>query len=191
MGGLDQSMMKTLALALLLFTAAAVEGKHISQTSMGGDLEVRNAPDGASLRTMGGDIRVGSAQGRVVAKTMGGNIRIRELAGSLDAGTMGGNVEVDVAKGDGNIEISSMGGHIEITLPANFSGSFEVQLEQDDDDGPPNEIVSDFPLQIQESKKNNWFRPDTTVLRGKGINGSGMHRVKLTTIGGDITIRKK
>ena len=182
--------MKALALVLLLSTATAVEGKHISQTSMGGDLEVAKAPHGASLRTMGGDIRVGSAQGRVVAKTMGGDIRIRELAGSLEAGTMGGNVNVYVVKGDGNIEISSMGGHIEITLPANFSGSFDVQLEQDDD-GPPNEIVSDFPLQIQESKKDNWFRPDTTLLRGKGLNGSGMYRVKITTIGGDVRIRKK
>jgi len=182
--------MKALALVVLLFSAAAVEGKHISQTSMGGDLEVAKAPHGASLRTMGGDIRVGSAQGRVVAKTMGGDIRIRELAGSLDAGTMGGNVNVDVVRGDGNIEIHSVGGHIEITLPANFSGSFDVELEQDDD-GPPNEIVSDFPLHVQESKKNNWFRPDTTVLRAKGMSGSGMHRVKISTIGGDIRIRKK
>ena len=182
--------MKTLALALLLFGATAVEGKHISQSSMGGDLEVRNAPHGATLRTMGGDIRIGTAQGRVVAKTMGGDIRIRDLAGSLDAGTMGGHVEVEVTKGDGNIEITSMGGHIELTLPANFSGSFDVQVEQDDDDSP-NEIVSDFPLQIQETKKDRWFVEDTIVKRGKGISGSGMHRVKITTIGGDITIRKK
>jgi DUF4097 and DUF4098 domain-containing protein YvlB len=182
--------MKTLALALLLFGATSIEGRHISQSSMGGDLDVKNAPHGATLRTMGGDIRVGTARGRVVAKTMGGNIEVRELVGSLEAGTMGGNVEVGVARGDGNIEISSMGGHIEITLPADFSGSFDIELEQDAD-GPPNEIVSDFPLQIQEKPKNNWFRPDTTVLQAKGISGSGTHRVKITTIGGDVRIRRK
>ena len=182
--------MKTLALVVLLFTASAAEGRHISQSSMGGDLDVRNAPHGASLRTMGGDIRVGTAHGRVIAKTMGGDIEVEQLNGSLDAGTMGGNVEVDVGQGAGDIEIHSLGGHIEITLPANFSGSFDIELEQDDE-GPPNEIVSDFPLQIQESKKNNWFRPDTTVLRAKEMNGSGMHRVKITTIGGDIRIRRK
>ncbi len=182
--------MKTLALALLLLTASAAEGRHISQTSMGGDLAVANAPDGASLRTMGGDIRVGSAQGRVVAKTMGGDIEVRQLAGSLDAGTMGGNVEVAVTRGDGSIEISSMGGHVELTLPADFSGSFELELEQDDD-GPRNEIVSDFPVQIHEKKQNNWLRPDTIVLEAKGTSGTGTNRVRIKTIGGDIRIRRK
>jgi DUF4097 and DUF4098 domain-containing protein YvlB len=182
--------MKTLALVLLLFSASAAEGRHISQSSMGGDLEVRTAPDGATLRTMGGDIRVGSAQGRVTAKTMGGNITVRDLSGPVDAGTMGGNVDIEVTRAGGDIEISSMGGHIELTLPANFSGTFDIELEQDDD-GPRNEIVSDFPLQIREKKKNNWLRPDTTVLEGEGVNGAGQYRVKITTIGGDIRIRRK
>lgn len=182
--------MKTLALTLLLLTASAVEARHISQTSMGGDLDVRNAPDGASLRTMGGDIRVGTAQGRVVAKTMGGNIEVEALRGSLDAGTMGGNVEVAVVEGAGNIEISSLGGSIDITLPATFSGTFDVELEQDEE-GDDNTIVSDFPLQIRKDRKNYWLRPDTDVLYGTGRVGTGTHRVKITTIGGNIRIRRK
>jgi len=180
--------MKTIALALLLVSASVAEGR-IVQSSMGGDLEVRNAPDGATLRTMGGDIRVGNAQGHVVAKTMGGNIHVQQLNGSLDAGTMGGNVDVDVDRG-GDIEIRSMGGHIEIALPANFSGTFDVELEQDDE-GPKNEITSDFPLQIRQTEKEYWLRPDTTVLHGTGKIGSGANRVKISTIGGDIRIRRK
>ncbi|MGZ5432881.1 MAG: hypothetical protein ACXW31_10885 [Thermoanaerobaculia bacterium] len=180
--------MKTLALLLLLLPAASAEGR-IVQSSMGGDLEVSSAPDGASLRTMGGDIRVGSARGHVVAKTMGGNIEVRQLDGSLDAGTMGGNVDVEVLRG-GTIEIHSLGGHVELTLPANFSGSFDIELEQDDE-GPRNEIVSDFPLNVRETEKNNWFRPDTSVLKATGVSGSGANRVKITTIGGDIRIRKR
>lgn len=181
--------MKTVALLLLLVTASAAEGR-IVRTSMGGDIDVPSAPDGATLRTMGGDIRVGSARGRVIAKTMGGNIEVLRLEGSLDAGTMGGNVDVDVVRGGGTIEISSLGGHVEITLPADFSGTFEIELEQDEE-GRKNEIISDFPLQIRESKKNNWLRPDTTVLHGTGRNGTGANRVRITTIGGDIRIRKK
>ena len=182
--------MKALALALLLFTAASADARKIVESSMGGDLEVKEAPDGASLRTMGGDVRVGTARGHVIAKTMGGNIEVERLYGSLDAGTMGGNVEVHVVQGGGDIEISSLGGSIEITLPANFSGTFEVELEQDED-GPDNTIRSDFPLQIRETKKNNWLRPDSDLVRGTGTVGSGTHRVKITTIGGDIRIRRK
>ena len=180
--------MKTVALLLLLFSASTAEGR-IVRSSMGGDIDVGSVPDGASLRTMGGDIRLGSARGHVVAKTMGGNIQVRRLDGSLEAGTMGGNVEIEVVRG-GDIEIHSMGGHIEVTLPANFSGDFDVELEQDDD-GREHEIVSDFPLKIRESKKNNWFRPDTLVLSATGKSGSGANRVKITTIGGDIRIRKR
>lgn len=182
--------MKTLAMILLLATATAAEAKHISQTSMGGDIDVRSAPDGATLRTMGGNITVGNAQGRVIAKTMGGNIEVRQLAGTLEAGTMGGNVEVFVTRGDGDIIISSMGGHVELTLPANFSGTFDLELEQDDD-GPRNQIISDFPLKIQERKKDNWIRKDTVLLEATGATGGGTHKVKITTIGGDIRIHRK
>ncbi len=181
--------MKTIALALLLFTASAAEGR-IVQSSMGGDLDVRSAPDGASLRTMGGDIRVGSARGLVVAKTMGGDIEVRSLEGDLEAGTMGGNVEVQVIGSGGDVEIRSMGGHIELTLPANFSGSFDVELEQDEDE-PDNQIISDFPLQIRERKENHWLRADSVIKHGTGRTGTGANRVKLTTIGGDIRIRRK
>ena len=126
----------------------------------------------------------------MVAKTVGGNIEVDELRGSLDAGSVGGNIEVQVLQGDGNIDISSVGGHIDITLPANFSGTFDVEIEQDEE-GRDNEIVSDFPLDIKESMKDHWFRPDTPTLRGKGRTGNGMNRVKLSAIGGDIRIRKR
>ena len=182
--------MKALALLLLLlFPVSATARGRIVQSSMGGDIDITDAPDGASLRTMGGDIRITNARGHVVAKTMGGDIRVRRMDGSIEAGTMGGNVEIEVVR-NGEIEIHSMGGHIELTLPANFSGNFDVELEQDDD-GPEHKIVSDFPLQIRKSMKDNWFRPDTVVLNGTGKSGSGANRVKITTIGGDIRIRRK
>jgi len=182
--------MKALALLLLLlFPVSAGAKGRIVQSSMGGDIDITDAPNGASLRTMGGDIRITNARGHVVAKTMGGDIRVRRMDGSIEAGTMGGNVEVEVVR-NGEIEIHSMGGHIELTLPANFSGTFDVELEQDED-GHDHEIVSDFPLQIRKSTKDHWFRPDTEVLNGTGKSGSGANRVKITTIGGDIRIRRK
>ena len=180
--------MKALALVLLLFTATTAESR-IRQSSMGGDIDVRNAPDGASLRTMGGDIRVGTAHGHVIAKTMGGDIEVRSLDGSIEAGTMGGNVEVQVIRG-GDVEISSMGGSIEVTLPANYSGDFDIELERDENDDP-HEIVSDFPLHITQREKNRWWGPDAIVYHGTGKSGSGANRVRITTIGGDIRIRKR
>lgn len=186
--------MKALALLLLLLvptTYAAADGK-ITRNSMGGDIDVDDAPHGAELRTMGGDIRVDRARGEVVARTMGGNIRVRNLIGSLVAGTMGGNVtaEIDGVAGSRSLDLYSMGGRVELTLPADFSGTFEIELEQSDD-RREGRIISDFPLQVRKSRRERWFRRDTEVLNATGRVGSGEARVKIKTIGDDITIRKR
>lgn len=183
--------MKYLAFLLLLIPMTASADSKIVRFSMGGDIELDDARHGASLRTMGGDIRIERAGGRVVAKTMGGNIRVDRLEGSLDAGTMGGNVEVEVlgASAGRNIEITSMGGQIEITLPKDYAADFEVELEQDVD-GPRSRIISDFPLHVTETTKRHWFKK-VSVMTAKGRNGSGGTRVRLWTAGADITIRKR
>ena len=184
--------MKTLALLLILLpTTVVADGTKIVQSSMGGDINVAAAPNGAALRTMGGNIDVKSSAGMVVAKTMGGDIVIRQLAGSVDAGTMGGNVYVEVlGAGSGRtLELRSMGGSIELTVPADFSGEFDVELEQDRE-GHEHKIISDIPLQITESTRRSWFRT-IKVLNGTGRSGSGANRVRIFTIGSDIQIRRK
>jgi|ERR1051325_6124260 DUF4097 and DUF4098 domain-containing protein YvlB len=183
--------MKYLAFLLLLIPAAASASSKIIRYSMGGDIRLDDATHGAVLRTMGGDIRIERAGGTVTAKTMGGNIRVDRLEGSLDAGTMGGNVEVEVlgAAAGRDIDISSMGGSIEVTLPKDFPADFEVELEQSED-GRPSKIISDFPLNIRESTKRHWFRK-VSVLTATGKNGTGGTRVRLWTTGADITIRKR
>jgi len=175
---------------VLIPSIAAAESK-ITRYSMGGNIELDDAPHGAVLRTMGGDIRVRRAGGSVIAKTMGGNIRVDRLAGSLDAGTMGGNVEVEVldAAAGHSIEISSMGGSVEVTLPKDFAADFEIELEQDRD-SPPSRIISDFPLKVQESTRRRWFRK-VDVLTATGKSGGGGTRVRLWTVGADITIRRR
>lgn len=187
--------MKTAGLLLLLLfaaSAAADDDGQIVRSSMGGDIDVANAPRGAVLRTMGGDITVEHARGRVVARTMGGNIRVRDLAGSLSAGTMGGDIRVEVvgASDDALFEIHTMGGHVEVSFPASFSGTFKVELEQSGD-GPEHRIISDFPLQMRTSKRERWFRSDVPVLHATGKTGSGDARVRITTVGSDIVIRKR
>jgi len=185
--------MKTLALLLILLPASAVaNGTKILESSMGGDIRIDAAPNGAVLRTMGGNISVKSSNGLVVAKTMGGDIVVRQLAGSVEAGTMGGNVSVEAVGGAAGreLELRSMGGSIELTVPRDFSGEFEVELEQDREQRNEYRIVSDIPLRITESTKRHWFRT-ITVLNGTGRSGSGANLVRIFTIGSDIEIRRK
>jgi DUF4097 and DUF4098 domain-containing protein YvlB len=172
--------------AILLLSA-------ISIFRMGGDIDLADAPNGAVLRTMGGDIRVTRGAGRIVAKTMGGNIDIRQLQGSAEAKSMGGDVKVNVvASGAGHdLEVRSMGGEIEVTLPRDFGADFVVELEEGDNDEQEHRIVSDFPLQIRESSRWRFFGGRHKVFTATGRSGSAANRVVISTIGSNITIRRR
>ena len=164
----------------------------VSIFRMGGDIRLNDAPDGATLRTMGGNIRVTRGGGRIVAKTMGGDIEIESLAGSAEVSTMGGDVTVNVvASGDGHdLSLHSMGGQIELTLPSNFDADFFVEIEEGDGDGP-HRIVSDFPLNVRESTRWRFFGGEHDVHTATGRIGAGSNRVRITTMGSDVKIRRK
>ena len=164
----------------------------ISIFRMGSDINVADAPNGASLHTMGGDIVVQRAAGNVVAKTMGGNIEIQSLRGSANAGTMGGEVRVTVdANGPGHdVDLWSLGGDIELTLPAKFDGKFDISLEESDS-GAQHQITSDFPLNVRQSTHHRLFDGARPVHIATGQSGTGVNRVHISTIAGNITIRKK
>ena len=163
--------------------------------SMGGDLNVDTAPNGASLETMGGDVHVGSASDHVKVKTMGGDIQIDAVDGWADLTTMGGDVTMrmtgDPSRGKRDVEISSMGGDIELTLPEGISATFDLETEYTRDGFRAPKIVSDFPVQVSESSDCEYHHDaPCKVLTGTGKTGSGANRIKIHTIQGDIIIKK-
>ena len=160
---------------------------------MGGDIDLPDAPNGAALRTMGGDIHIARAAGKVIAKTMGGNIEIRSIDGSAEASTMGGDIRVTVnGHGAGHdLDLYSMGGEIELLLPADFDGDFSVEVEEGDGSDQNHRVISDFPLSTRESTRWRFFGGHHLVHTATGHSGSGANRVRIATIGSNITIRKK
>src|SRR5258708_14731321 len=92
--------------------------------TMGGDIRVTRSHNLVHAHTMGGNIEIGSADGSVNVQTMGGNIQIASASGSVTAETMGGNVTTHIhnpiAPGMHDINLSSMGGNIELTIPKDF-----------------------------------------------------------------------
>ena len=165
----------------------------ISIFRMGGDIDLADVPNGASLRTMGGDIHIGRAAGRVIAKTMGGNIEIRSLDGSAEASTMGGDVRVSVdGRGPGHdVDLYSLGGEIELLLPADFDGDFTVELEDGGGNDRDHRVISDFPLNTRESTRWRFLGGHHAVHTATGRSGSGANQVRIKTFGSDIRIRKK
>ena len=167
--------------------------EEIEISTMGGEINLDEAANGATVHTMGGEIHVGRASDHVKATTMGGDITIEAIDGWVEATTMGGDVEVTMVgnpnEGDRHIEISSMGGDIEVTVPAGLDMDIDLEIKLDDRrDADRYEIRSDFDLEIEQ--RNNSDRRGERNIVASGTVGSGKHRVEITTHSGNITLRR-
>jgi len=173
-------------------------GKEVVISSMGGDLNVDDAPYGADVQTMGGDIEIRSAANFVKAKTMGGDVHVGSVDGSVKAETMGGDIEVtmvgDPAKGNRDALISSKGGDITLIVPAGLSMEVDITIAKTRKGGGrynKREIVSDFPLKIEESpERESRHGSSRTYLTGNGTIAGGKNRVRIETIDGSVRLKK-
>jgi len=171
--------------------AGASDDMVVELSTMGGDIDVAKAPQGANVSTMGGDITIGSAGKFVKVKTMGGKIRLDEVDGRVEATTMAGDVSVRVVGSGGDVDIQSMSGDVEIWLPADFGATFDVELAYTQGMHSSYEIRSDFPL--EQTRTEDWeygHGSPRKYIRATGRTGSGTHTVKLGTINGDIVIHR-
>ena len=170
-------------------------GRSVNISTMGGEIKVDEAMSGADVSTMGGDIQVKKAAGFVKANTMGGTVEIEEIDGWVKATTMGGDVIVkmtgDPNQGRRDVHISSMGGDIDLTLPAGISARFDIRLTYTRKSSQDFKISSDFPLDMEEDDEWNYQNGDPRkTIDGTGKTGSGEYLVKISTINGNIRIKK-
>ncbi|MFC2087983.1 DUF4097 domain-containing protein [Calditrichota bacterium] len=169
-------------------------GKEVNISTMGGEINVDEALFGANVSTMGGDIHIRKAGKYIKAKTMGGDIQIDKIDGSVTTSTMGGDVEVtmvgDPDQGDREVDISSLGGDLRLTVPAGLSMEFDIKLSYTRR-GSEYKIISDFPIKIEESDDWDYSQGSKRkYIYGKGEVNGGKHRIRLDTINGNIYILK-
>ena len=170
--------------------------------TMGGDISVRSVGEFLTAVTMGGDVEVDEATGKTEITTMGGDITVGSFDGEIAAKTMGGDVELDVvgtsAPGGHDVDLSSMGGDLLLTLPADFSGRFEIELVKLRKRPDDARIESDFPLDVNEpaewttsSGSGGRYGGDHKIITATGTTGGGDHLVKLETVNGLIRIKRR
>jgi DUF4097 and DUF4098 domain-containing protein YvlB len=180
---------------------SGLTSKTVVISTMGGDIDVHEAPEGAKVHTMGGPVRIVNAQKFVQATTMGGDMRIKVKDGWVDATTMGGDITVDVeaglGAGDKGVRLESMSGDIILTLPAGLPLKFDLTIAYTKNSDQNYKIVSDFP--VQEERTQNWEYSERggrdegnarKYIYGKGSTGAGTIDVRIKTVNGNITIRK-
>jgi DUF4097 and DUF4098 domain-containing protein YvlB len=168
---------------------------RLSITKAGGDIVLDEAPGGAEVHTGGGTVRIGRSAGLVEASTGGGDITIGPVAGSVVAGTGAGTVTVTLVDAGGaeqNVDISAGVGRVIVRLPASFDGTFDLETAYSRRFGRATRIESDWDLDRETT--DVWDNRQGTprrYVRANGTAGRGRGRVRITTMNGDIEIRRQ
>ncbi len=168
---------------------------EVNISSMGGDINVSDAPNGARVSTMGGSINIGNANKFVKAKTMGGSIELNSVSGWIEATTMGGDITAemvgDPAKGDRHVKLTSMGGDITLTVPAGLSMDVDVTLAYTKDSRHNYKIKSDFNLNQKTTSEWEYKNgsPRKYIYGTGNING-GKNKIVIETINGNVYLKK-
>ncbi len=198
-GGLDASSMGGKVIQKNVKGNKNSVGKEVNISTMGGEINVDNAPNGAKVKTMGGDITINSAAKFVDAITYGGDVEVKEVDGKIKAKTFGGNVDVKmIGAGDNkDIDLSSLGGDITLTLPPDFSMDVYVEVAYTKDwcrkHGSFDEAKVEGDFKLSESKSDEWeysHGSPRKFLRGKGEFNGGKNKVVVKTINGTVTLKK-
>ena len=95
----------------------------------------------------------------------------------------------DSNTGDHWIDIETLNEDVEVTIPENFSMSFEIYVTEDNDNSSRKEsytIKSDFNLDIEEKQRRGSYE-----VIGSGKIGDGKHRVNISATNGNVIIKKK
>ena len=180
---------------------------------MGGDINVTDAPNGATLATMGGNIHLGRVASFAKVNTMGGDIAIDHAEASIDAGTMGGKITlaevngsikastmsgeikahmVGSSTGRRDIDLSSKAGTIVLVVPKDFPMEVKITLAYTRNAGDHFRIIDHIGLTQKESE--DWDTSKGTprkYIRAMGRVGSGLNHVTIDTINGDVILKQE
>jgi len=185
----------------------------VSIHRMGGDIDVKDAPRGATLNTMGGNIHVGNVDSFANLKTMGGTITIDHAKGSVDATSMGGEISIGQANGaikatsmggditarmvgtssgERDVELTSHGGAVTLTVPKDFPMDVRITLAYTKNAPKSYEIIDHIGLEQRES--SDWDTSNGTArkyIRARGRLGSGLNHVTIETVNGDVILKQE
>jgi hypothetical protein len=130
----------------------------------------------ADVGTVNGSVDVTGARSQVRAGSVNGEVNVGTSTGPVSASSVNGSVRVSMDKLEGtdDMSFSSVNGTVSLTLPA----SFDADLQMSTVNG---RVRSDFPITLEG-------RIDPRRMRG--TIGKGGRQVKLSTVNGNIELRK-
>lgn len=167
----------------------------VTISTMGGPINVEEAPAGADVKTMGGPITIKSAMKFIKARTNGGDIEIENTNGAIDASTKAGSINAEMVgnpnEGNRDVTLSSNAGDITLIVPDGLSMDINITLAYTENNDGDYNIYSDFP--INKEAPPGWDNTHGTprkFIYGKGSTGNGKYKIKISTINGNVYLKK-
>jgi hypothetical protein len=146
-------------------------GGPVDMHTSGGAIDAESIKGATRLRSSGGHIDLSNVVGDIDVHTSGGGIELLNVDGKISADTSGGGVRVE-ARSNHGISLSSSGGPIRLSIPADIHGSLDAETSG-------GRVRSQIPLTVSELSESDH-------VRGQ-INGGG-DPISLHTSGGGIEI---
>jgi DUF4097 and DUF4098 domain-containing protein YvlB len=161
----------------------------VQVSTMGGEIETVDAPEGADVMTMGGDINIKNARRFARAKTMGGDIKIDSVDGWVTATTMGGNLDVTVTGAGGDVTLTSMSGKVVLHVPPGFGMNLDLEIAFTKNSLKEYTITAPgaAPASVTPDWDYGQGSPRKYIRKSGSVNGGG-HKVTVKTINGNLTV---
>jgi DUF4097 and DUF4098 domain-containing protein YvlB len=170
----------------------------VQAESVNGSLSITGQPKEVKAETVMGEVEIQGRSERVSAESVNGRVAIRSAQKELEASSVNGAVEVSQSslerghletvsgsihyegdlKGTGDLELESVSGDIEMLLPANVAAEFEVSTFN-------GSITNELGPQAEPKGGRHAHHKKLEFT-----TGSGGTKVTITTLSGEITLRK-
>lgn len=143
-----------------------------------GDIQVDQVQANLQVNTASGEVTVTNSRGDIRANSASGDVLVRNVAGQVKANTASGNVEVEIAKLEGNDDMSfnSASGDVRVKMPSDLDADVSMSTVS-------GKINTDFPIEVKEHK----YGPGSSA---SGRLGNGTRRVRLATASGDLSLTR-
>lgn len=131
-----------------------------------------------NVATVNGTVEIEGVAGAIKASSVNGHIALKSVEGDANLSTVNGHVEADFAKlAARTIKASSVNGPIALTLPAGAGAHLNLHSVS-------GSVHSDFDLPVKTARFGAGTNLDTTI-------GSGGPDIKLSTVNGGITLKRR
>ncbi len=140
------------------------------------DIHIVSPLGPVEVQTANGRVRIQDAQDETIIETVNGNIYAQMLGGSLQATTGNGSISTHILSTEvGGAELTAMNGGITMVVSANYGATVNATTST-------GVITTEIPLDTQDGVQKR--------REVRGHFGVGTSRLNLSSLNGDITIKR-